>query len=54
VYRDLSYALDEDGFAEADEADLVRKRFMRSWEGLVDVYRVSLVGRKGPELGMVL
>jgi hypothetical protein len=42
VYRDTSYALDEDGFAEAEEMDLVRKRFVRAWEGLVDGYRVSV------------
>jgi hypothetical protein len=33
--------LDDDSFAEAEEADLVRKRFIRAWEGLVDGNRVS-------------
>lgn len=42
MYKDLTYALDEDGFAEAEEADLMRKRFIRGWEGLVDGYRVSI------------
>jgi hypothetical protein len=41
VYRDTTYLLDEDGFAEADEADIVRKRFARGWEILVEGYRVS-------------
>ncbi|GFZ43643.1 hypothetical protein JCM24511_01363 [Saitozyma sp. JCM 24511] len=39
VYRDTTYLLDEDGFAEADEADIVRKRFARGWEILVEGYR---------------
>ncbi|EIW72587.1 hypothetical protein TREMEDRAFT_70757 [Tremella mesenterica DSM 1558] len=38
-YKDVSYLLDDDGFAEAEEMDLVRKRFIRVWEGLVDGYR---------------
>jgi hypothetical protein len=46
VYRDTTYLLDEDGFAEADEADIVRKRFARGWEILVEGYRVS--GGSGP------
>ncbi|WVQ85236.1 hypothetical protein IAT38_007401 [Cryptococcus sp. DSM 104549] len=41
-YKDVSYLLDEDSFAEADELDLVRKRFIRAWEGMVDGYRESL------------
>jgi len=40
-YKDVTYLLDDDTFAEADEQDLVRKRFIRSWEGLMDGYRVS-------------
>ncbi|WWD17778.1 hypothetical protein CI109_102219 [Kwoniella shandongensis] len=41
-YKDVTYLLDEESFAEAEETDLVRKRFIRSWEGLVDGYRESL------------
>jgi hypothetical protein len=42
VYRDVSYNLDEDTFAEAEDLDIVRKRFIRAWEQLVDGYRVRL------------
>ncbi|WRT64259.1 uncharacterized protein IL334_001190 [Kwoniella shivajii] len=41
-YREVTYLLDEDTFAEADESDLVRKRFVRGWEILVDGYKDSL------------
>lgn len=41
-YRDVDYDLDEDAFAMAEEDDLVRKRFIRAWEGLVDGYKVGL------------
>jgi hypothetical protein len=41
VYRDVSYDLDEDTFAEAEDVDIVRKRFIRAWESLVDGYRVG-------------
>ncbi|KAK1926544.1 COG4 transport protein-domain-containing protein [Papiliotrema laurentii] len=40
-YRDISYELDEDAFALAEEDDLVRKRFIRSWEALVEGYKDS-------------
>jgi hypothetical protein len=42
-YKETTYLLDEDEFAEADEAEWVRKRFVNGWEGLVDGYRVSRV-----------
>jgi hypothetical protein len=42
-YRDVTYELDEDGFALSEEDDLVRKRFVRGWEGMIDGYKVSLV-----------
>lgn len=32
--------LDDDGYAEAEEEDLVRKRFVASWAPLVDGYKV--------------
>ncbi|OCF32799.1 hypothetical protein I316_05435 [Kwoniella heveanensis BCC8398] len=41
-YKDVTYLLDEDTFAEAEEMDLVRKRFVRAWEGLVAGYKESL------------
>jgi hypothetical protein len=43
VYRDVSYRLDEDGYADAEYRDEVRKRFVKSWEGLVSGYRVRRV-----------
>lgn len=41
VYKDVSYVLDEDGYATAEYQDIVRKRFMKVWEGLTDGYKVS-------------
>jgi hypothetical protein len=32
--------LDDDGYAEAEEEDLVCKRFVASWAPLVDGYKV--------------
>ena len=40
IYRDVTYDLDDDSFAEAEDLDIVRKRFIRAWEQLVDGYRV--------------
>jgi hypothetical protein len=41
VYKDVSYVLDEDGYATAEYQDIVRKRFMKVWDGLTDGYKVS-------------
>lgn len=41
VYKDVSYVLDEDGYAAAEYQDIVRKRFVKVWEGLTDGYKVS-------------
>lgn len=41
VYRDVSYVLDEDSYAVAEYNDIVRKRFIKAWENLVDGYKVS-------------
>ena len=41
VYRDVSYALDDDGYTAAEYQDLVRKRFVKAWEGLIDGYKVN-------------
>lgn len=41
AYRDVNYVLDDDAFQEAEELDLVRKRFVKSWESLILGYRVS-------------
>jgi hypothetical protein len=40
VYKGISYVLDDDGYAEAEEQDLVRKRFIANWAPLVDGYKV--------------
>ncbi|KAG6811170.1 hypothetical protein H0H92_008654 [Tricholoma furcatifolium] len=39
VYKDVSYSLDEDAYAIAEHQDLVRKRFIKAWEGLVDGFK---------------
>ncbi|KAF4614685.1 hypothetical protein D9613_002811 [Agrocybe pediades] len=39
VYKDVSYVLDEDGYAAAEYQDVVRKRFIKGWETLVDGYK---------------
>lgn len=41
VYKDVSYILDEDSYAEAEYHDVVRKRFVKAWEGLLSGYKVS-------------
>ena len=43
VYKDVSYVLDDDSYATAEYHDVVRKRFIKAWEGLVDGYKVSVV-----------
>ncbi|KAF9792460.1 COG4-domain-containing protein [Thelephora terrestris] len=39
VYRDVTYALDDEGYTAAEYQDLVRKRFVKAWEGLIDGYK---------------
>lgn len=39
VYKDVSYVLDENSYANAEHQDVVRKRFTKFWEGLVDGYK---------------
>ncbi|KII88790.1 hypothetical protein PLICRDRAFT_638384 [Plicaturopsis crispa FD-325 SS-3] len=39
VYKDVSYVLDDDGYAQAEYQDVVRKRFIKAWEGLVEGYK---------------
>ncbi|KAF8553400.1 COG4-domain-containing protein [Imleria badia] len=39
VYKDVSYVLDEDGYATAEYQDIVRKRYVKVWEGLTDGYK---------------
>lgn len=40
VYKDVSYVLDEDNYSAAEYQDVVRKRFVKSWESLADGYKV--------------
>ncbi|KAH9001665.1 COG4-domain-containing protein [Lactarius akahatsu] len=42
VYKDVSYVLDDDAYTAAEYQDVVRKRFIKAWEGLVDGYKESL------------
>jgi len=39
VYKDISYALDDDAYSVAEYHDAVRKRFIKAWECLVDGYK---------------
>lgn len=41
-YRDVSYVLDEQGYADAEYQDIFRKRFFRLWNDLVGEYHVSI------------
>ncbi|KAH9056637.1 COG4-domain-containing protein [Lactarius vividus] len=41
VYKDVSYVLDDDAYTVAEYQDVVRKRFVKAWEGLVDGYKDS-------------
>ena len=40
VYKDVSYILDDDSYSIAEYQDVVRKRFIKSWENLADGYKV--------------
>ncbi|KAI6038964.1 COG4 transport protein-domain-containing protein [Pisolithus marmoratus] len=39
VYKDISYVLDENSYANAEHQDVVRKRFTKFWEGFADGYK---------------
>jgi hypothetical protein len=41
VYKGISYLLDEDSYADAENDDVVRKRFVYGWEPLVEGYKVG-------------
>lgn len=40
VFKDVSYVLDDDSYSAAEYQDVVRKRFIKAWESLVDGYKV--------------
>jgi len=44
VYKDVSYALDDEAYSAAEYQDVVRKRFIKAWEGLVDGFKVCIEG----------
>lgn len=48
VYKDVSYVLDDDSYASAEYNDIVRKRFVKAWEGLVEGYKVGHAPRHRP------
>ncbi|KAF9228537.1 COG4-domain-containing protein [Gyrodon lividus] len=39
IYKDICYVLDEDTYSNAEYQGIVRKRFVKVWEGLVDGYK---------------
>ncbi|KAL9714885.1 Golgi transport complex subunit 4 [Leucoagaricus gongylophorus] len=39
VYNNVSYQLDEESYSTSEYQDTVRKRFVKTWEGLVDGYK---------------
>lgn len=44
VYKDVTYLLDEESYADAEYRDDVRKRFVKAWEALLVGYRVRRSG----------
>lgn len=48
VYKDVSYVLDDDSYASAEYNDIVRKRFVKAWESLVEGYKVGYAPRHRP------
>ncbi|KAL6309196.1 COG4-domain-containing protein [Sparassis latifolia] len=45
VYRDVSYVLDEDAYNASEYQDVVRKRFIKAWEGLAEGYKDAFTER---------
>jgi hypothetical protein len=43
IYKDVSYVLDDDGYASAEYRDIVRKRFVKTWDSLVDGYKAAVL-----------
>ncbi|KAJ7632374.1 COG4 transport protein-domain-containing protein [Roridomyces roridus] len=39
VYKEVSYVLDDESYSAAEYSDVVRKRFIKAWEALVDGYK---------------
>ncbi|WAQ92854.1 hypothetical protein PtA15_17A336 [Puccinia triticina] len=49
-YKDVTYVLDDQSYAEAEVQDLFRKRFQKAWESLMDPYRDSMTTENFKEL----
>ncbi|KAA1107164.1 hypothetical protein PGT21_004636 [Puccinia graminis f. sp. tritici] len=49
-YKDVTYVLDDQSYAEAEVQDLFRKRFQKAWELLMDPYRDSMTSENFKEL----
>ncbi|KAG0141759.1 hypothetical protein CROQUDRAFT_51247 [Cronartium quercuum f. sp. fusiforme G11] len=41
-YKDVTYFLDEERYAETEAQDIFRKRFVRVWESLIEPYQTAL------------
>ena len=52
VYKDVSYVLDDDAYAAAEYQDVVRKRFIKAWEGLAEGYKVRCDENKNKKDGI--
>ncbi|KAG6910876.1 hypothetical protein DXG01_006559 [Tephrocybe rancida] len=39
VYKDVTYVLDEDAYSIAEHQELVKKRFIKAWDGFVDGFK---------------
>ncbi|KAG8941785.1 hypothetical protein FRC04_004104 [Tulasnella sp. 424] len=45
VYKDVAYMLDDDSYASAEYQDVVRKRFVKAWDALVDGFKDTFTER---------
>ncbi|KAK0197415.1 COG4 transport protein-domain-containing protein [Armillaria mellea] len=41
IYKDISYVLDDDSYTAAEYQNVVRKRFIKTWETCMDGYKVD-------------
>ncbi len=41
IYKDISYVLDDDSYTAAEYQNVVRKRFIKTWETCMDGYKVA-------------
>ncbi|KAK0441157.1 COG4 transport protein-domain-containing protein [Desarmillaria tabescens] len=45
IYKDISYVLDDDTYAAAEYQNVVRKRFIKTWETCMDGYKDAFTDR---------